>query len=129
MNDVRVVVVLGYSDGAHGELHPTCAERLACAAGVTTDGDVVVLSGWARTSGAQSEAELMRADAPEGLKAGVTARTARMFEDRGRLREWMGRLRTALGADPTSKPIQDEIERVRPKLEASPARSAGPPRR
>jgi uncharacterized SAM-binding protein YcdF (DUF218 family) len=57
----RVVVVLGYSDGAHDGLHPICAERLACAAGLTTSDDVVVLSGWARASGAQSEAELMRA--------------------------------------------------------------------
>jgi uncharacterized SAM-binding protein YcdF (DUF218 family) len=60
VNDVRVVVVLGYSDGVHGELHPICAERLACAANLTTPGDVVVLSGWARAPGAQSEAELMR---------------------------------------------------------------------
>ena len=61
LNDVRVVVVLGYSDGAHGALHPICAERLSCAASLTTGDDVVVLSGWARGAGARSEAELMRA--------------------------------------------------------------------
>jgi uncharacterized SAM-binding protein YcdF (DUF218 family) len=56
----RVVAVLGYSDGGAGALHPICAERLACAAGIATDDDVVVLSGWARVSGTRSEAELMR---------------------------------------------------------------------
>ena len=45
----RVVVVLGYSDGARSELHPVCAARLARAAEVTTSDDVVVLSGWARS--------------------------------------------------------------------------------
>jgi DUF218 domain len=58
---VRVVVVLGYSDGPRGELHPVCAARLAHAAELTTADDVVVLSGWARAPHAQSEAELMHA--------------------------------------------------------------------
>ena len=57
----RVVVVLGYSSGDGAELHPVCAARLECAAEVATADDVVVLSGWARTSGRHSEAELMRA--------------------------------------------------------------------
>ena len=57
----RVVVVLGYSDGGRGELHPVCAARLELAAEVATVEDVVVLSGWARVSGTHSEAELMRA--------------------------------------------------------------------
>lgn len=57
----RVVVVLGYSDGGLGELHAECAARLAKAAEVATAEDVVVLSGWARAPGTQSEAELMRA--------------------------------------------------------------------
>jgi len=57
----RVVVVLGYSSGDDTELHPVCAARLARAAEVATPDDVVVLSGWARTSGRHSEAELMRA--------------------------------------------------------------------
>jgi uncharacterized SAM-binding protein YcdF (DUF218 family) len=57
----RVVVVLGYSDGGTGELHPVCATRLERAAEIATADDVVVLSGWARVVGATSEAELMRA--------------------------------------------------------------------
>ncbi len=57
----RVVVVLGYSDGGVGELHPVCAARLERAAEVTTAEDVVVLSGWARVPETHSEAELMRA--------------------------------------------------------------------
>ncbi len=55
----RVVVVLGYSDGGRGEIHPVCAARLARASQLTTDDDVVVLSGWARIPGTRSEAELM----------------------------------------------------------------------
>jgi uncharacterized SAM-binding protein YcdF (DUF218 family) len=57
----RVVVVLGYSDGGRGELHPVCAARLERAAEVATPDDVVVLSGWARVSGTHAEAELMQA--------------------------------------------------------------------
>lgn len=57
----RLVVVLGYSDGGRGELHPVCAARLERAAEVTTADDVVVLSGWARVPDTHSEAELMRA--------------------------------------------------------------------
>jgi hypothetical protein len=57
----RVVVVLGYSDGGRGELHPICAARLARAAELSTPDDVVVLSGWARVPGTRSEAELMEA--------------------------------------------------------------------
>jgi len=57
----RVIVVLGYSDGGVGELHPICAARLERAAEIATDEDVVVLSGWARVPGTHPEAELMRA--------------------------------------------------------------------
>ncbi len=57
----RVVVVLGYSDGGRDELHPVCAARLARAAQIATEHDVVVLSGWARVPGTRSEAELMAA--------------------------------------------------------------------
>jgi len=57
----RVVVVLGYSDGGRGELHPVGAARLARAAEIATEDDVVVLSGWARVRGSRSEAELMAA--------------------------------------------------------------------
>lgn len=61
----RVIVVLGYSDNGQGTLHPICAQRLAHAAQVATDDDVVVLSGWARVPGSRPEAELM-ADAWTG---------------------------------------------------------------
>jgi len=57
----RVVVVLGYSDGGTGTLHPVCAARLRQAAAVARPDDVVVLSGWARLPGSASEAELMAA--------------------------------------------------------------------
>jgi uncharacterized SAM-binding protein YcdF (DUF218 family) len=57
----RVVVVLGYSDGRAGGLHPVCAARIARAAEVATADDVVVLSGWSRVPDSDSEAELMRA--------------------------------------------------------------------
>ena len=57
----RVVVVLGYSDGGLGALHPVCAARLDRAAEISTEDDVIVLSGWARVGGTHSEAELMRA--------------------------------------------------------------------
>jgi uncharacterized SAM-binding protein YcdF (DUF218 family) len=57
----RVLVVLGYSGGEAGVLHPVCAARLARAAEVSTPNDVVVLSGWARRPGHESEAELMAA--------------------------------------------------------------------
>ena len=55
----RVIVVLGYSDGGLDALHPVGAARLARAAEISTAADVVVLSGWARVPGTQSEAELM----------------------------------------------------------------------
>ena len=57
----RLIVVLGYSDGGRSELHPICRERLAHAATIATEDDVVVLSGWARVPGTRSEAELMAA--------------------------------------------------------------------
>ena len=57
----RVVVVLGYSDGGRGELHPVCEARLSKAAELSTADDVVVLSGHARVHGAEPEAALMRA--------------------------------------------------------------------
>jgi uncharacterized SAM-binding protein YcdF (DUF218 family) len=56
----RVLAVLGYSDGKENGLHPICAARLARAAELARDGDLVVLSGWARRGSTRSEAELMR---------------------------------------------------------------------
>jgi uncharacterized SAM-binding protein YcdF (DUF218 family) len=55
----RVVVVLGYSDGTEGSLHPVCGARLAQAASIAEETDTVVLSGWARHPHGASEAELM----------------------------------------------------------------------
>jgi uncharacterized SAM-binding protein YcdF (DUF218 family) len=57
----RVVVVLGYSNGARPGLHPICAARLARAAELSTEDDVVVLSGWSRVPHNPAEAELMAA--------------------------------------------------------------------
>ncbi len=56
----RLIVVLGYSAGRSGELHPICAARLEHAAGLAAAGDVVLLSGWSRHPGRPAEAELMR---------------------------------------------------------------------
>jgi uncharacterized SAM-binding protein YcdF (DUF218 family) len=55
----RVVAVLGYSARRHDALHPICAARLGKAEAIAEAGDVVVLSGWARTGKADAEAELM----------------------------------------------------------------------
>lgn len=55
----RVIVVLGYSNGDRDEIHPICAARVVRAAELSTDADVVVLSGWARVRGTTSEARLM----------------------------------------------------------------------
>ncbi|MGI9540361.1 MAG: YdcF family protein [Miltoncostaeaceae bacterium] len=52
-------MVLGYSDGGAGGLHPVCRSRVAHGSRVSTEHDVVVLSGWARVPGARPEAELM----------------------------------------------------------------------
>ncbi len=73
----RVVAVLGFSVRGGTDLHPVCAARVETAAGVAREDDVVVLSGWARTAGAWSEAELMRqawtgADARIVLDDGAT---------------------------------------------------------
>jgi hypothetical protein len=57
----RLVAVLGYSDGSTSELHAVCGARLARAAEETRPDDVVLFSGWARGSGAPSEADLMAA--------------------------------------------------------------------
>jgi len=55
----RVIVVLGYSNDDRDALHPICRQRLAHAASIATDDDVVVLSGWARHPNVRPEAELM----------------------------------------------------------------------
>ncbi len=55
----RVIVVLGYSNGGRDKLHPIAAARLRHAAEISTEHDVVVLSGWARVPGTRPEAALM----------------------------------------------------------------------
>jgi hypothetical protein len=55
----RVVAVLGYSPRRGADLHPICAARLACAERLARAGDVVVLSGWSRRNGSETEADLM----------------------------------------------------------------------
>jgi uncharacterized SAM-binding protein YcdF (DUF218 family) len=57
---VKLVVVLGYSDGRGDDLHPVCAARLERAAREAADADAVVFTGQGRRTGADSEAELMR---------------------------------------------------------------------
>ncbi len=59
MSAGRVVAVLGFSAGRSAGLHPVCAARLARAAELARADDVVMLSGWARARGAESEAHLM----------------------------------------------------------------------
>ena len=60
MSPGRVVAVLGFSARGGGDLHPVCAARVRRAAELATADDVVLLSGWARSRGERSEAELMR---------------------------------------------------------------------
>jgi uncharacterized SAM-binding protein YcdF (DUF218 family) len=59
MSAARVLAVLGFSARGDGGLHPVCAARVHRAGELATDDDVVVLSGWARSPGRRSEAELM----------------------------------------------------------------------
>jgi len=60
MSPGRVVAVLGFSARGGGDLHAVCAARVRRAGELATADDVVVLSGWARSRGGRSEAELMR---------------------------------------------------------------------
>ena len=55
----RLVAVLGYSPRGGSRLHPICAARLARAAELAREDDVVVLSGWSRQLDGEPEAELM----------------------------------------------------------------------
>jgi DUF218 domain len=57
----RLVAVLGYSDWRHRSLHPVCAARLEAGERAATGADAVLLSGWARLPGRETEAELMQA--------------------------------------------------------------------
>ena len=55
----RLVAVLGYSDWRHRSLHPVCAARLEAGERAAEGADAVLLSGWARTRGHETEAALM----------------------------------------------------------------------
>lgn len=58
MSRVRLVAVLGYSDG-RSELHDVCLQRLRRAELEARPEDVVLLSGWGRKGSNPTEAELM----------------------------------------------------------------------
>jgi hypothetical protein len=53
--------VLGYSGWRHRSLHPVCAARLEAGERVAEGADAVLLSGWARRPGRETEAALMLA--------------------------------------------------------------------
>jgi len=74
----RLIVVLGYSNGRSGDLHPICAARLEHAAGLAGKGDAVLLSGWSRRPGRQPEAELMRRAWPGSTEALISDPDARI---------------------------------------------------
>jgi uncharacterized SAM-binding protein YcdF (DUF218 family) len=56
---MRLVAVLGYSDGHTNALHPVCAARLARAESEVRPDDTVLFSGWARRRTSSPEADLM----------------------------------------------------------------------
>ena len=74
----RLIVVLGYSAGRSGELHPICAARLEHAAGLAAEDDVVLLSGWSRHPGRPAEAELMRRAWPGPARSLISDPDARI---------------------------------------------------
>ena len=53
--------MLGYSGWRHRSLHPVCAARLEAGERAAEGADAVLLSGWARTPGRETEAALMLA--------------------------------------------------------------------
>jgi hypothetical protein len=57
---VKLVVVLGYSDGRSHGLHPVCAARLERAFAEAANADAVIFTGHGRRRATDSEAELMR---------------------------------------------------------------------
>ncbi len=57
----KLVAVLGYSGWRDRSLHPVCAARLEAGERVAEGADAVLLSGWARRPGRETEAALMRA--------------------------------------------------------------------
>jgi uncharacterized SAM-binding protein YcdF (DUF218 family) len=59
MSDVRLIAVLGYSRRRGEGIDETCSARLRRAEQEAAAGDVVLLSGWARSGSGASEAEQM----------------------------------------------------------------------
>jgi uncharacterized SAM-binding protein YcdF (DUF218 family) len=109
---VKLLVVLGYSDGRRSGLHPICAARLERAARAADGADAVVLTGWARRRGGMPEAELMRrawrgsegrviCDTEARITAENAARVAALVCELGArevvvVTSWWHRLRAAL---------------------------------
>jgi uncharacterized SAM-binding protein YcdF (DUF218 family) len=109
---MRLVVVLGYSEGRSEGLHAISAARLERAAALAERADAVVLTGWARRAGRPSEAELMRGawpgperplmlDSEARITAENAAYVARLVDELGAkevviVTSWWHRLRSAL---------------------------------
>jgi hypothetical protein len=91
VSTLRLVAVLGYSDGSTEGLHAICASRLERAANEATPDDAVLLSGWARGTRARSEARLM-AEAWSGPPA-------RILVDEGARSTYANAVRTAAAAE------------------------------
>jgi uncharacterized SAM-binding protein YcdF (DUF218 family) len=71
---VRLVAVLGYSAWRGSGLHPVCGARVAAAAGIASEEDVVLLTG-------RPEAELMREAWPAGRERLLCDHHARVTVD------------------------------------------------
>jgi uncharacterized SAM-binding protein YcdF (DUF218 family) len=86
---VRIVAVLGYSAWRGVGLHPVCAARLAAAAKLATEEDVVLLTG-------RPEAGLMRQAWPAGAHRLVCDDVARVTVDSA---AYVAHLAQELGAE------------------------------
>jgi uncharacterized SAM-binding protein YcdF (DUF218 family) len=74
---MRLVAVLGYSDGRAPELHRVCAARLARGMEIAGSDDVVLFSGWARRGAPAAEADLMAQAWKVPVRARLVDRHAR----------------------------------------------------
>ena len=74
---VRLVAVLGFSDGRTTGLHPVCSARLARAERDVRADDVVLFTGWARGRSRESEGDLMARSWSAPARARVVDRGAR----------------------------------------------------
>ena len=74
---MRLVAVLGYSDGRTRSLHPVCAARLARAEAEVRPDDSVLFSGWARSKTAPPEADLMARAWTAPVQRAILDRNAR----------------------------------------------------